>query len=91
MIFCSYTMIVTIVLQQGAQMKRKPETKRLDPAAKEALQQFKCELSQELEHGSSFENQGTTCKRLTIHRLLYGAADDPVPEKQNRPLRKNYL
>ena len=48
MIFCSYTMIVTIVLQQGAQMKRKPETKRLDPAAKEALQQFKCELSQEL-------------------------------------------
>lgn len=41
MIFCSYTMIVTIVLQQGAQMKRKPETKRLDPAAKEALQQFK--------------------------------------------------
>ena len=46
MIFCSYTMIVTIVLQQGAQMKRKPE--RLDPAAKEALQQFKCELSQEL-------------------------------------------
>ena len=46
MIFCSYTMIVTIVLQQGAQMKRKPETKRLDPAAKEALQQFKCELSQ---------------------------------------------
>ena len=48
MIFCSYTMIVTIVLQQGAQMKRKPEIKRLDPAAKEALQQFKCELSQEL-------------------------------------------
>ena len=48
MIFCSYTMIVTIVLQQGAQMKRKPETKLLDPAAKEALQQFKCELSQEL-------------------------------------------
>ena len=48
MIFCSYTMIVTIVLHPGAQMKRKPETKRLDPAAKEALQQFKCELSQEL-------------------------------------------
>ncbi len=48
MFFCSYTMIVTIVLQKGAQMKRKPETKRLDPAAKEALQQFKCELSQEL-------------------------------------------
>ena len=48
MIFCSYTMIVTIVLQQGAQMKRKPETKRLDPAAKEALLQFKCELSQEI-------------------------------------------
>lgn len=47
MYFCSYTMVVTIVLQKGAQMKRKPETKRLDPAAKEALQQFKCELSQE--------------------------------------------
>ena len=46
--FCSYTMIVTIVLQKGAQMKRKSETKRLDPAAKKALQQFKCELSQEL-------------------------------------------